>query len=163
MTNLYEFKAKAISGQDVSLNKYQGKVTLVVNVASKCGLTPQYTDLQALYDKYHAQGFEVLGFPSNDFMGQEPGTEEEIKTFCSTKYNVTFDMFSKVTVKGDQKSDIYKFLTSSETNKDGAGEVQWNFQKYLVDKNGNIAYTYNPQISPSDPKIKADIETLLNK
>ncbi len=163
MTNLYEFKAKAINGQEVSLDKYQGKVTLVVNVASKCGLTTQYTDLQALYQSYHNQGFEILGFPSNDFMGQEPGTEEEIQTFCSTKYNVTFDMFSKVTVKGDQKSDIYKFLTSPETNKDGAGEVQWNFQKYLVDKNGNIVHTYNPQISPSDAKIKADIETLLNK
>ncbi len=159
MTTLYDFKAKNINGKEESLDKYKGKVALVVNVASKCGLTPQYTGLQKLYENFHDKGFEILGFPSNDFMGQEPGTEEEIQTFCSTKYDVTFDMFSKVIVKGSNKVDIYNFLTSPETNKDGAGEVSWNFQKYLIDKNGNIVKTYNPQIEPKD--IASDIEKQL--
>ena len=161
MNTLYDFKVKDINGKEVNLSKYKDKVALVVNVASKCGLTPQYQGLQKLYETYHDKGFEILGFPSNDFAGQEPGTEEEIKTFCSTKYDVSFDMFSKVKVKGDDKVDIYKFLTSGETNKDGAGEVSWNFQKYLVDKNGNIIKTFHPQTDPVD--ITADIESELNR
>lgn len=161
MTTLYDFKAKNINGEVEGLDKYKGKVALVVNVASKCGLTPQYTGLESLYKKYNAQGFEILGFPSNDFAGQEPGTEEEIKTFCSTKYDVTFDMFSKVKVKGEDKVDIYNFLTSPENNKDGAGEVAWNFQKYLIGKDGSIVKTYHPQTNPED--ISADIEKELSK
>ena len=161
MNTLYDFKAKDINGKEVNLSKYKNKVALVVNVASRCGLTSQYQGLQKLYETYHDKGFEILGFPSNDFAGQEPGTEEEIKTFCSTKYDVSFDMFSKVKVKGDDKVDIYKFLTSAETNKDGAGEVSWNFQKYLVDKNGNIIKTFHPQTDPVD--ITADIENELNR
>ena len=163
MTNLYDFNAKNINGENTSLDKYKGKVCLIVNVASRCGLTPQYNGLQELYEKYQAQGFEILAFPSNDFMAQEPGTEEEIKTFCSTKYNVTFDMFSKILVKGDNKNDIYKFLTSPETNESGAGEVAWNFQKYLIDKAGNVVQTYIPQTTPNDPKIQQDIEAQLSK
>ena len=161
MTNFYEFKTKDIKGNAVDLANYKGKVTLVVNVASKCGLTPQYTGLQSLYEKYQAKGFEILGFPSNDFMGQEPGTEEEIQTFCSTKYNVSFPMFSKVVVKGDNKVELYKFLTSPETNKNGAGEVAWNFQKYLIDQNGTIVKTYHPQTDPNAPEVHKDIEQLL--
>ena len=161
MTNFYEFKTKDIKGNEVHLANYKGKVALVVNVASKCGLTPQYTGLQSLYEKYQAKGFEILGFPSNDFMGQEPGTEAEIQTFCSTKYNVSFPMFSKVVVKGDNKVDLYKFLTSPETNTNGSGEVAWNFQKYLIDQNGNIVKTYHPQTDPNATEIHKDIEQLL--
>lgn len=162
MTSLHDFQVKNITGKEVSLSDYKGNLVLIVNVASKCGLTPQYTNLQALYDKYKDKGFKILGFPSNDFMGQEPDSEEVIQSFCSTKYNVSFDMFSKVVVKGDNKVDLYKFLTSPETNKSGgAGEVAWNFQKYLVDKNGNIVKTYHPQVDPLDPNLIRDIEGLL--
>ncbi len=160
MSTLYDLKAKNIDGNEVSLDKYKGKVSLVVNVASECGFTPQYTGLQSLYEKYHDKGFEILGFPSNDFGAQEPGSEEEIKSFCSLKYHVTFDMFSKVKISGGDKSGIYKFLTSPETNKSGAGEVKWNFQKYLVDKDGNVVHTYPSNVSPSDPNLQKDIENL---
>jgi glutathione peroxidase len=163
MTTLYDLKSKGIDGSEVALDKYKGKVSLVVNVASKCGFTPQYKDLQALYEKYHNKGFEVLGFPSNDFGAQEPGSEEEIKNFCSLNYNVTFDMFAKVPVKGENKVDVYKFLTSPETNKDGAGEVKWNFQKYLIDKEGNVVRTYPSNVGPLNPGLEKDIETLLSK
>jgi glutathione peroxidase len=163
MTTLYDFKAKTINGKEESLDKYKGKVSLVVNVASKCGFTNQYKGLQELYEKYHNQGFEILGFPSNDFGAQEPGSEEEIKNFCSLNYNVTFDMFAKVPVKGENKVDIYQYLTSPETNKSGAGEVKWNFQKYLVDKQGNIVRTYPSNVEPLDQGLRNDIEGLLKK
>lgn len=160
MTTLYDFKAKDIKGTEQSLDKYKGKVALVVNVASKCGLTPHYKGLQELYEKYNSKGFEILAFPSNDFAGQEPDSEERIQNFCSTNYNVCFDMFSKVKVKGAEKVDIYNFLTSPETNKTGAGEVAWNFQKYLINKNGEIVKTYHPQTEPKD--ISIDIEKELS-
>jgi glutathione peroxidase len=161
MATLYDLKTKTIDGQETSLDKYKGKVSLVVNVASKCGFTPQYKDLQGLYEKYHNRGFEILGFPSNDFGAQEPGSETEIKNFCSLNYNVTFDMFAKVPVKGENKAEIYKYLTSPETNKSGAGEVRWNFQKYLVDKDGNVVKTYASNVGPLDPQLQKDIEELL--
>ncbi|MFN3926976.1 MAG: glutathione peroxidase [Pseudanabaenaceae cyanobacterium] len=156
MPVLHDFNAKTIDGQPVSLSQYKGKVCLVVNVASRCGYTPQYKGLEALYQQYKDRGFVILGFPSNDFGAQEPGTEAEIKHFCSTRYNVTFDMFSKVPVKGSQKVDIYKFLTESTGQ-----EVQWNFNKFLVDKEGKVVKYYPSSVSPDSPQLKQDIEALL--
>lgn len=133
-----QFKVKDIDGKDVSLDTYRGKVLLIVNTASKCGYTPQYAGLEELYKKHQADGLVVLGFPCNDFGRQEPGSEAEIKKFCSEKYKVTFPMFSKVAVKGDGACDLYKFLTSKETNPRFAGDIKWNFTKFLVDREGNV-------------------------
>ena len=156
MNSVYDFTLKDIDRKEVSLSQYRGKVVLIVNVASKCGFTPQYTGLQSLYSKYKDRGFVILGFPANNFMAQEPGTEEEIKTFCSTKYNVTFPMFSKISVKGDDMHPLYKFLTSKETNPEFGGDIKWNFSKFLVDKSGKIIARFEPAIKPeSDPVIQA--------
>src|SRR5215208_8406995 len=132
-----DFKVKTIDGKEQKLSEYKGKVVLFVNVASKCGLTPQYKGLEALYEKYKDQGFVILGFPANNFGSQEPGTNEEIKQFCTSKYDVTFPMMSKISVKGDDKHELYKFLTEGAAGKDFAGDVEWNFAKFLVDRNGN--------------------------
>lgn len=142
---------KDINGNQVDLNAYKGKTTLIVNVASKCGLTPQYKGLQELYDKYKDKDFVILGFPSNDFMGQEPGTENDIKQFCELNYKVSFPLFSKIKVKkGDGQADLYKYLTSKETNPGFEGEIEWNFQKFLVDKNGKTVKRYSPKTSPEE-------------
>jgi glutathione peroxidase len=156
MQTLHEFTVKNIDGQATSLSKYQGKVCLVVNVASQCGYTPQYKGLEALYQAYKDKGLEILGFPSNDFGAQEPGTEAEIKQFCSTKYDVSFDMFGKVKVKGSEQVDIYKYLTDAT-----GSEVQWNFNKFLVDKEGKVVKYYPSSMSPDSPELKRDIEALL--
>lgn len=156
MNSIYDFTLKDIDHKEVNLGQYRGKVVLVVNVASRCGYTPQYEGLQKVYLKYKDRGFVILGFPANNFMAQEPGTDEEIKTFCSTKYNVTFPIFSKISVKGDDIHPLYRFLTSKETNPDFGGDIKWNFSKFLLDKNGKIIARFEPKVTPeSDPMIQA--------
>jgi glutathione peroxidase len=158
MSTLYDFKITNIDGQPVDLAQYKGKVALVVNVASKCGYTKQYKGLESLYREYKDKGFEILGFPSNDFGAQEPGTEAEIKSFCSLTYDVTFDMFSKVKVKGADMSDAYKYLTETT-----GSQVQWNFNKFLVDKEGKVVKYYPSSVAPEDAGLRQDIESLLSK
>ena len=156
MNSIYDFTLKDIDRREVNLGQYRGKVVLLVNVASRCGYTPQYEGLQKVYLKYKDRGFVILGFPANNFMSQEPGTDEEIKTFCSTKYNVTFPIFSKISVKGDDMHPLYKFLTSKDTNPDFGGDIKWNFSKFLLDKNGKVIARFEPKVTPeSDPVIQA--------
>ena len=159
-TNFYGFTMKNIQGNDVKLNTYKGKVVLVVNTASKCGLTPQYEGLEALYQKYKDKGLVILGFPCNQFMGQEPGTAEEIQNFCSTKYNVTFPLFAKLEVNGDGTDPLYKYLKSVLTI-EGKNDIRWNFEKFLIDRNGNPVKRYAPKTKPLE--LEADIENLLAK
>jgi glutathione peroxidase len=156
MQTLHEFTLKNIDGQVTNLSKYKGKVCLIVNVASQCGYTGQYKGLEALYQAYKDKGLEILGFPSNDFGAQEPGTEAQIKEFCSTRYDVSFDMFSKVKVSGSEKVDIYKYLTETTEN-----QVQWNFNKFLVDKEGKVVKYYASNVTPENPNLRKDIESLL--
>ncbi len=160
---LYNFKMKDIDGNDVKLKKYKGEVLLIVNTASKCGYTPQYEGLQATFDKYKAQGFKVLGFPANNFGGQEPGTEAEIKEFCTSKYKVTFPMFAKISVKGDDQDPLYKFLTSKETNPDFAGDITWNFNKFLVDRNGKVVARFSSKDKPDSEAVTSAIEKYLKE
>ena len=161
MNSVHDFTLKDIDGKDTSLSKYRGKVVLLVNVASKCGLTPQYEGLQALYTKYKDRGFEILGFPANNFMGQEPGTNEEIKSFCTLKYNVTFPMFAKISVKGADIHPLYKYLTEKETNPEFGGEIKWNFNKFLVDKNGKVIARFEPKVTPENEEVTKAIEKAL--
>ena len=156
-----DFKLKDIDGREMDLAQYKGKVVLLVNVASKCGLTPQYNALQAAYEKYKDQGFVIVGIPANNFNGQEPGTEAEIKQFCSSKYNVTFPMTSKISVKGDDQHALYKWLTSAETDKDFAGDIEWNFAKFLVDRNGNVMARFSSRTKPDAEQVTAAIEKAL--
>lgn len=150
--NLHDFTMKDIYGKDKALADYRGKVILLVNVASQCGYTPQYEGLENLYGKYSAQGFVVAGFPANDFGAQEPGTDSEIATFCTSKYGVKFPMFSKITVKGKEKHPLYAFLTQAAP----AGEVKWNFEKFLVGKDGQVIARFPSSVSPeSDVMIDA--------
>jgi len=151
---------KKIDGTPVDLSAYKGKVVLVVNVASKCGYTGQYAGLQKLYDTYKDKGFVILGFPANEFGGQEPGSDTEIAQFCSTKYGVTFDMFSKVVVKGPGKTPLYKALTEGATP---PGEVGWNFEKFLIGRDGRIVGRYKSGIAPDDGKLTGTIEAELAK
>ena len=154
--NVHEFTMKSIDGADVPLARYQGKVMLIVNVASKCGYTPQYKGLEELYQRYKDKGLVILGFPANNFGWQEPGTDAEIKTFCSTKYNVTFAMFSKISVKGSDQHPLYAYLTSEDANPATAGAVKWNFTKYLVDKDGHVVAKFGSGTEPlSDELVKA--------
>jgi glutathione peroxidase len=156
---LYDFTMKTIDGKDRSLAEYKGKVLLVVNVASFCGYTPQYKDLEEVYEKYKEKGFIILGFPANNFGKQEPGTDEEIKTFCETNYKVTFDLFSKISVKGDDQHPLYQYITKDSPF---PGDVKWNFQKYLVDKKGNIVAKYSSRVKPTDKEVIQQIEALVN-
>jgi glutathione peroxidase len=156
-----DFKLKNIDGQEQSLSQYRGKVVLMVNVASKCGLTPQYKGLEALYEKYKDRGFVIVGIPANNFGGQEPGTEAEIKQFCSSKYNVTFPMMSKISVKGDDKHPLYKFLTEGKAGEDFAGDIEWNFAKFLVDRNGNVMARFSSRTTPESPQVNETIEKAL--
>jgi glutathione peroxidase len=157
-TSVYDFTMKSIDGQKVNLADFRGKVVLIVNVASRCGFTPQYEGLEKIYNKYNAQGFVILGFPANNFMSQEPGTDEEIKTFCSAKYNVTFPMFSKISVKGSDIHPLYKFLTDKSSDPEFAGDIKWNFNKFLVDKNGKIVARFDSQVKPDSVEIMGAIE-----
>jgi len=150
-----------ISGTPVALSSYRGKVLLIVNVASKCGLTPQYEGLQKLYLDYRDRGLVVLGFPCNDFMGQEPGTHDQIKTFCATRYGVSFPLFAKVRAKGD-KSPLYKTLTE-EVDPALRGEIKWNFTKFLVNRQGAVVARFEPQVEPIDPAVVAQIEAALGQ
>lgn len=158
-----DFTVKDIDGKDIDLSQYKGKVVLIVNVASKCGLTPQYEALQALNEKYKDQGLAILGFPANNFNGQEPGSNEEIKLFCTQKYDVDFDMFSKISVKGDDIHPLFQYLTSPETNKDYAGEIAWNFNKFLIGRDGKIIGRFEPKKAPSDPEVVAAVEKALGE
>ena len=155
---IYDFKVKTIDGKDKSLADYKGKVLLIVNTASECGYTPQYTGLQELYIKYKEQGFEVLGFPCNQFGGQEPGTNSEIKSFCSTYYSITFPMFEKIEVNGDNADALYKYLKSAQSGLI-TDDIKWNFTKFLIDKNGNPVDRYGSATTPES--ISKDIEELL--
>ena len=161
VTSVLDFKMDDIDGKPVEMSKYKGKVMLIVNVASRCGLTPQYTQLQEVHAKYKDKGLVVLGFPANNFMGQEPGDNKQIKQFCSTKYSVTFDMFSKISVKGDDMHDMYKFLTSKKVQGENGGPIRWNFDKFLVDGDGKVIQRFNPRMKPNDPKMIAAIEKAL--
>jgi len=156
VTGPLDFKLDGIDGKVVDLSKYKGKVVLFVNVASECGYTKQYTGLQAIYEKYEKQGFVVIGVPANNFGEQEPGTNEEIVKFCSSKYNVTFPMLGKVSVKGKDIAPLYTFLTSKETNPKFSGDIGWNFEKFLVNKKGEVVGKYKSGVAPeSDELIKA--------
>lgn len=156
-----EFQVQDIDGKPVDLSKYKGEVILIVNTASQCGLTPQYKGLEAVYEKYKKQGFEVLGFPANEFGMQEPGTNSEIKTFCSTKYNVSFPMFSKIVVKGEGIHPLYQFLTSKDTNPKFAGAISWNFTKFLVNRKGEVIARFEPRVTPESETVTKAIETAL--
>lgn len=159
--SILEFTMKDIDGNDVKMDKYRGKVLLIVNTASKCGLTPQYEGLQALYDKYKDKDFVILGFPANNFMGQEPGTEKEIKEFCTLNYKVTFPMFAKISVKGTDQHPFYTFLTNKESNPGFEGDISWNFEKFITDKNGKIISRFSPKTKPDDAKLVETIENAL--
>lgn len=160
---LYSFKMKDIDGKAVKLKKYKGEVLLIVNTASKCGYTPQYEGLQVIYEKYKTRGFNILGFPANNFGSQEPGTEAEIKEFCSSKYKVTFPMFAKISVKGDDQDPLYKFLTSKETNPDFAGEITWNFNKFLIDRDGKVVARFSSKEKPDGEAVMQAIEKYLKE
>ena len=157
------FKMKSIDGKDVDLSQYKGKVVLFVNVASKCGLTPQYKGLQALYTKYKDQGLVIIGVPANQFGGQEPGSDEEIAKFCSSKYDVTFPMLSKVVVKGKGMAPLYVYLTSKDTNPKFGGDLQWNFTKFLVNRQGEIVNRFEPRVAPESKEIVSAVEAELAK
>ena len=159
--SVLDFKMKDIDGNDVKLKKYKGNVLLVVNTASKCGYTPQYEGLQATYTKYKDRGFYVLGFPANNFGGQEPGADSEIKEFCSLKYKVTFPMFSKISVKGEDQHPLYAFLTSKETDPNFGGDITWNFNKFLIDRKGNIVARFSSKDKPESEAVAAAIEKYL--
>ncbi len=157
----YEIPLKDINGKETSLKAYKGKTILVVNVASKCGLTPQYAALESLYRKYKDKGLVVVGFPCNDFAGQEPGTNEEIKQFCSTKYDVTFPLFDKLHVKGPEQHPLYAALTGKEAQ--FPGDVKWNFGKFLIGKDGKVLHRFEPQVKPDATEVTAAIEAALAK
>ncbi|MGO9437323.1 MAG: glutathione peroxidase [Terracidiphilus sp.] len=161
--SIYDFTMKSIDGQPVSLRSYSGKVVLLVNVASKCGFTPQYAGLEAVYEKYKDRGLVIVGVPANNFAQQEPGTDEEIKKFCSNKYNVSFPMMSKVSVLGDDKTPLYQFLTDKSANPQIGGDIKWNFTKFLFDRNGNPVARFEPAVKPDSPEVTAAIEATLSK
>jgi glutathione peroxidase len=161
LRSVHEFTLKDIDGNDVKLDAYKGKVLLVVNVASKCGYTPQYEGLEALYEKYKDRGLVVLGFPANEFGKQEPGTNAEIKQFCTLNYNVTFPMFSKIVVKGDGIHPLYKFLTDKQASPKTGGEIPWNFTKFLVDRDGHVIARFEPKDEPTGEKVTQAVESAL--
>ncbi|MFY0683109.1 MAG: glutathione peroxidase [Balneola sp.] len=160
--SIYEFKAENIDGKIVSLESYKGKTVLIVNVASKCGYTPQYEGLQALYESYKDEDFVILGFPANNFKGQEPGTDEEIKQFCTLEYGVEFPMFSKVSVKGDDQAELFTYLTSLE-NPDFKGDIKWNFEKFLVSKEGKLLRRFRSNVKPQSEELVSAIKSDLKK
>jgi glutathione peroxidase len=159
-TDLADIALTTIAGADATLADYAGKVLLIVNVASKCGLTPQYEGLEALYRKYREDGLVVLGFPANDFAGQEPGTDPEIATFCTTNFGVDFPMFSKITVKGPDKHPLYAALIAASDTPEA--EIAWNFEKFLVSRDGHVVRRFSPRTAPDDQELIAAIEAMLN-
>lgn len=159
--SIYEYSAMNIEGKDESLEKYKGNVVLIVNTASQCGYTPQYEGLQKIYDKYRDKGFVILGFPTNNFGGQEPGTNEEIKEFCTTKYKVSFPMFAKISVKGEDVHPLYKFLTDKELNGEFGGDITWNFNKFLTNDKGEIVARFSSKDTPESEAVTNAIEKYL--
>ncbi|MEO2169541.1 MAG: glutathione peroxidase [bacterium] len=161
MSVLHDFSMKTIAGENKSLADFKGQVTLVVNVASACGLTPQYEGLEALQKKYGAKGFSVLGFPCNQFAGQEPGSDAEVATFCETKFGVTFPMFSKIDVNGAEQSPLYAWLNSADTSPEASGDIKWNFGKFLIGKDGTVLARFEPPTAPDADEIVGAIESAL--
>lgn len=159
--SIHDAKINTLEGEPADLSDFKGKALLVVNVASKCGLTPQYSGLQELHDTYSDRGFEVLGFPCNQFMGQEPGTSEEIREFCTTSYQVTFPLFEKIDVNGANRHPVYEELTTVPDADGEAGDVKWNFEKFLVAPDGSVVARFRPQVAPEDPTLVAAIEDQL--
>lgn len=157
--NIYQFKVSDLYGSEFDFSSLQGKKVMVVNTASECGLTPQYADLQKLYDQYKDQNFVIIGFPANNFGGQEPGSDQQIASFCKENYGVTFPMMSKISVKGDDKHQVYQFLTEKSKNGLQDSEVAWNFQKYLIDEKGELAMVIEPRTLPTDPSVVKWIES----
>ncbi|MDT7796692.1 MAG: glutathione peroxidase [Actinomycetota bacterium] len=158
---IHEIPVKTLDGQNSSLGALAGKALLVVNVASKCGLTPQYSGLERLQERFGAQGFSVVGFPCNQFAGQEPGSAEEIQTFCSTTYGVTFPLFEKIDVNGDERHPLYSELTKTEDAEGASGDVQWNFEKFLVSADGEVLARFRPRTEPEDETVVKAIEAAL--
>ena len=152
--NIYQFKVKDIEGNDFDLASLKGKKVMIVNTASECGLTPQFEQLQSLYSEFKNNNFVIIGFPTNDFMGQDPGSNQEIAAFCQKNYGVTFPMMEKIVVKGDDKNEVYKFLTEKSKNGLGDFDVEWNFQKFLINENGELERVFGPRILPNDTEIK---------
>jgi glutathione peroxidase len=158
---VFDFTLNTIDGQPAPLASFKGKVVMLVNVASRCGYTPQYSALESIYEKYKDRGFVIVGIPANNFGAQEPGTNQQIKTFCSTKYNVTFPMMSKVSVKGRDKAPLYQFLTDRSASPKTGGEIQWNFTKFLVGPDGQVITRFEPEVTPDSPQITGAIEKAL--
>jgi glutathione peroxidase len=159
--NVYDFTMNNIEGQATPLSSYKGKVVLLVNVASKCGYTPQYSGLESLYEKYRDKGFVIVGIPANNFGSQEPGTNDEIKEFCTRKYNVSFPMMSKVSVKGSDITPLYQYLTDKSANPSTGGDIQWNFTKFLVGKDGKVIGRFEPKVTPDAPELTSAIDKAL--
>ena len=162
-SGLYSFTLNSIDGKSAPLADYKGKVVLIVNVASQCSYTPQYSALEAIYEKYKDRGFVIVGVPANNFAQQEPGTNEEIKTFCSRKYNVSFPMMSKVSVLGDDETPLYRFLTDKSANPQIGGDIKWNFTKFLFDRTGKPVARFEPAVTPDSPEVQTAIESALGK
>jgi len=160
--SVYDFTMNSIDGKPTALAGYKGKVVLLVNVASRCGFTPQYSALESVYEKYKSRSFVIVGIPANNFGSQEPGTDAEIKTFCSTKYNVTFPMMAKVSVKGSDITPLYNYLTDKSANPNTGGEIQWNFTKFLIGPDGKPIARFEPDVTPDDSKVIAAIEKALS-
>jgi len=159
--SIHEIEVPLLNGEPGSLAEYEGKVVLAVNVASKCGFTPQYAGLERLYETYADRGFTVLGFPSNQFMGQEPGTAEQIAEFCSLNYGVTFPLYAKLDVKGSKQSPLFEILTESADDSGNAGDVKWNFEKFLVGRDGHVVRRFRSKVTPEDPTLIEAIESQL--
>ena len=161
MPTLGDFSARTITGKEASLRDYAGKVAVVVNVASKCGLTPQYAGLEKLYETYHARGLEVLGFPCNQFAGQEPGSDAEVQEFCKVRYGVSFPLFSKIDVNGAARHPLYAWLSAEDAAPEGPGDIKWNFGKFVVGRDGRVQARFAPTTAPDDPAFVAAIEKAL--
>jgi glutathione peroxidase len=162
MTTAHDFEHDTIDGRRCSLGDYKGKALLIVNVASRCGLTPQYTALEELYREMKDKGLMVLGFPCNQFGGQEPGSEAEIKEFCSTRYDVTFPLFSKLEVNGPNRHPLYGWLTEQATQPEGSGDIKWNFAKFVVDRDGKLVARFGPKTAPTDETVVEAVERALS-
>src|SRR5437870_3395977 len=161
MSSIYDLQEKLLEGDPVALSEYKGRAMLIVNVASRCGFTPQYEGLQALYERYRDRGLEILGFPCNQFLAQEPGTEEEIRQFCSSVYSVSFPIFRKIEVNGENRDPLYEILTELPDGDGNAGDVQWNFEKFLVSPEGEVVGRFRTMITPEDPALVGAIEAAL--
>jgi glutathione peroxidase len=158
---IYDFTLNSIEGQPTPLSAFKGKIVLLVNVASRCGYTPQYTALESIYEKYKGRGFVIVGIPANNFGGQEPGSNQEIKTFCTAKYHVTFPMMAKVSVKGDDITPLYQFLTDKTAHPDTGGEIGWNFTKFLVGPDGKVLARFDSKVEPDSAQVTSAIEKAL--